>query len=481
MSFLNRIATLCLVCAAVVSAQTGQYLQVSLEGLSGEKDLVSGGYPNTAGMGKDIKPAIDVSNATSLSVKLRAVADTPIPAEQTLQARIYVKTDTVEYIWATPEGATAFTDLTLDTWVELDVPLAEFMQSSGTPKWTELTQVGVQLSTYGGLVFSGQIHIDDFVAKTAADPVVISDFEDITHGWKEQDVGGTLGAVITGISIPGASAVVAGGGGMKLTVEGLDGSEVGGTWPNQTAVGKVTIPTDISTAENIGVLIYPDAEIPAGSALQARIYIKTGEDWTWSTTESFTDLVGRQWNKVVVKTSDLVQVSGEAMADPTQMREIGIQFFTWNMTFTGTIYVDNFFTDQETLFDFEDITGWSEVDVGQTLDVVLTSVEQVADVASLTGVGILHPRAAATLSGGQMLVSTAGRSMTVRYAVSGAGRVSAGLYSLDGSLVAQLFDTPAAGAGAAAWTGQLPVSSGTWCIRVVGPGLNSAQTLQTVR
>jgi hypothetical protein len=52
--------------------------------------------------------------------------------------------------------------------------------------------------------------------------------------------------------------------------------------------------------------------------------------------------------------------------------------------------MDNFMIDGVTKFDFEDIVGWEEVDVGQTLGVVITAIEQVPDIAAVTGVGALE-------------------------------------------------------------------------------------------
>jgi hypothetical protein len=434
-----------------------------------------------AGVGKDIKPAINLSAATAISVKLKAVSSTPIPVGQTLQARIYIKTDTAQYVWAAPEGLTAFTDLVLDNWVKVSIPVAQFTQTSGSPKWTEFTQIGLQFSTYGGLVYTGKIQIDSVLAATGAGALMISDFEDIVHGWKEQDVGGTLGAVITSITVPGGPDLRASGGGMKLTIEGLDGKQVGTSWPNQTAVGKQIVPLDISGNNTIGVLVYADQAIPAGSALQARIYIKTGTTWVWSTTKNYTDLAGKQWNTLVAKKSDLVQTDGSPIADPTMVKEIGIQLFTWNHTFTGTIYVDNFFTDEETIFGFDDILGWAEVDVGQTKNVVLKKIELVPDVAAITGVGVIRAALPGRASKQMAVTATPGGKMTIRYAVTGPGAVAAQLFAPNGALAATLFTGAATGPSALNWTGMAPVGSGTYYARVTGPGINATQMIRVLK
>lgn len=342
-------------------AQDNPYLQIVVNGLSGAE--VDGTWPNQAGVGHLFTTPLDASTATSLSMKVKMVGTATGGA---VQARIYLKTGS-EYDFFTSE---TFTDLASGTQVEVEALMAELL----LPAADSVMEIGIMFTTSNGISFSGDLQLDDIILTTEAGETVIEDFSEGPMGWEEVDVGGELGSVITLIKVPGIVSEPSGNA-LHVAVEGLDGASVIDedeieTWPNLGGVGIAfgSEGEDFSGATHISIqLMATGGEIPAGSALQARIFLKTGA-WTWSTTSGarpFIDLKKDKWVTLNVPIKDF---NAEAIEDITNVNELGLQFQTYEMVYTGEIVFDDVVLKKpggnDTLFNFElGIDGWAESQV----------------------------------------------------------------------------------------------------------------------
>ncbi|MDQ3003705.1 MAG: hypothetical protein M3Y08_20905 [Fibrobacterota bacterium] len=141
---------------------------------------------------------------------------------------------------------------------------------------------------------------------------------------------------------------------VEITLDSLDGAQdtVTKIWPRQAGVQTLSIPlecVDISKAKAIRVSLSATQRAPYQSGtLQARIFLKTGPNWLWHTTE---DLDGNTGMTIIYDDSwTLIEspvenfYSGQTIPGikhATNLRSIGIQLFTWGGPWSGTIYIDD--------------------------------------------------------------------------------------------------------------------------------------------
>lgn len=139
-----------------------------------------------------------------------------------------------------------------------------------------------------------------------------------------------------------------------VQLDSLDGTQDTATlgWPRQAGVQTNAIPAncvDMTKAKRISVSVRAVQADPPGFAwLQARIYLKTGPAWLWHTTEGLegkegmTNILDTGWITIERDVGDFYAAGDTAagIQNPEQLRSIGVQFFTYNGPWTGTIQID---------------------------------------------------------------------------------------------------------------------------------------------
>jgi len=136
---------------------------------------------------------------------------------------------------------------------------------------------------------------------------------------------------------------------MSITFEGLDGTgavdSVGdSTWPGQGAVF-MEFPgqgVDFSTGGSFSVMVYQVAEGDSGFGfVQVTITLKLGATWCWHQPVGFRDVLSAgTWQKITFDLDTFLPIDCTD-TELTQVREIGIGFFTWELVYTGDIYLDD--------------------------------------------------------------------------------------------------------------------------------------------
>lgn len=141
---------------------------------------------------------------------------------------------------------------------------------------------------------------------------------------------------------------------IAITFDSLDGAQDSVTlaWPRQAGVQTKSLPasvTDMAQATSIRVSLYakPDTSKSNPGTLQARLFLKTGPDWLWHTTEAldgntaFATLFMDTWVALESPVSSFYSAQTvPGILNPGQLKALGLQFFTWAGPWTGTVFID---------------------------------------------------------------------------------------------------------------------------------------------
>lgn len=166
---------------------------------------------------------------------------------------------------------------------------------------------------------------------------------------------GKLGAagVVKAIALA-TDPVEKGGHSIAISLDSLDGAQDSLTlgWPRQAGVQTKSLPIAVmdmgpATALRVSLYAKPDTSRPVQGTLQARLFLKTGPDWLWHTTEAldgnpgFSTVFMDTWAMLESPVTTFYSAQTvPGIVNPGQLKSIGIQFFTWGGPWTGTVYID---------------------------------------------------------------------------------------------------------------------------------------------
>ncbi|MBN1268184.1 MAG: hypothetical protein JXB04_01230, partial [Kiritimatiellae bacterium] len=154
-------------------------------------------------------------------------------------------------------------------------------------------------------------------ASAPAEPIVLFDFEDGPQGW-EVDWGLD--------SKPATASRYASNGKQSLALEHTFGKD-------KEAIAVLVILKEIADFtslpgfEGVSAWVY----LPTGNFWEAQVYVKTGPNWniSWG---SLHQQLASGWHKVVIRKDEI--------ADPADVRAIGVQIKNYSLSTQTKVYVD---------------------------------------------------------------------------------------------------------------------------------------------
>lgn len=360
-------------CAEHASDGRGS-LKITLSGVGARKS--DGGPPDSAQIETEYIPFIAEDFGRYRALVANIEAPEP-PAHGSVNARLYIKSGE-EWIYTEQESATV-----LDKGNKRIVYSVEEMAGAGDPGWVRA--IGVRIGT-SDASFTGDIYIDNVFLTTDTSLTRVADrneyrvlcgfepgkyegneqiprdpariflklkpdvrpvrqiylgrFEEKgdREGWRVADFGN--GKALSRIEQAEEHATE-GRGALKLRFHGMNALKVGNEWPNVAGIETIDLPFAAQSLFDCRSLVFhfvmPDP--PDQGIVQAKVFFKTGDKWRYLEQKRICEVDPGE----SVVAMDLTRFRN---AELYPINAIGIQFLTYNVTYSGELFMDEVYIEQ---------------------------------------------------------------------------------------------------------------------------------------